>query len=571
MKRVLLFIFFYSLSTALYAQQQGKVWAFGRFLGIDFNSGSPVLVNTAIDHQEGCASIADKNGNLLFYTDGDRIYNRNHVIMPNGVLFYGMPYPLFGAGPIWSGTQSAVIVPQPGDSMKYYVFSLASSTYGYLWYSVVDMSLDNGLGDVVPGKKNVTLSDQGTLSEKMTAVAGNNCNAWLMVHNRSGNEYQAYEITHAGIVTTPVVSSAVFPTSDIGVIKFSPGRRRMVSASYGGVYVERPKGLALYDFDPNTGLLSNAQSLDTATSYYGACFSGDNLKLYVTSGEQTGPWATANRNFFQFDLSLPTPLAVWGSKTWLGLADSDVKLAPDGKVYFGLVGTTNIGAVSFPDLAGVASNPIANVLSWFYPAMMAYGLPNDVVVIVDSAHAKKETVNACFRDSAVLEANAGGFNFIWDDGSNGLTRTVYEPGVYTVRFQSGCKELTDTFVVNLVRFPVITADSACAGAFKGRIIATERDQTNFNYTWTDAGGLTLLQQTSSTGSILDHVDPGSYTLRLTTTSGCDTTCSVPVYAYPEINVKVVPEQVKILYGDSIQVQASRCFVLRLVAFGYRKQ
>lgn len=555
-KLLLLIVCFAGLAASLYGQGQGNVWAFGGFMGINFNSGSPVVTFSALDHSEGCASIADKSGNLLFYTDGDRIYNRDNVIMPNGVLFYGLPYPLFGAGPIWSGTQSAMIVPMPNDTNKYYVFSLANSNYGYLWYSVVDMTLDAGKGDVIPAKKNVILNDQGTLSEKMTATSGNNCNVWLMVHDRVQNKYLAYEVNGLGVQATPVVSDAVRPTSDIGVIKFSPGRRRLVAASYGGTFIARPKGLVLYDFDPNTGMLSNMLPLDTATSYYGACFSPDNQKLYAASGEQTGTWATVNKNLFQFNLALPTPVTMLASKTWLGIADTDVKLGPDGKVYFGVVGTNTIGSVNLPDQAGTACNPVANALSWFYPNRMLYGLPNDLMVLVDSAKARRYVVDACFRDSVLLEANPGGFNFIWDDGSNDINRTVKESGTYTVRFQSGCKELTDTFAVTLARMPTIHADSACPGAATARIIAEARDATDFSYRWKDATGLVLLEKNSSTGNTLTSLNPGNYTLNLSTASGCDTTLTIAVYGFAPITVTVSPEHAKVKYGDSIQLQAA---------------
>ncbi len=559
MKRLLLFIFLTGFAATLYGQGQGNIWAFGGFMGIDFNTGSPVVTFSSLDHQEGCASIADKNGNLLFYTDGDRIYNRDHVIMPNGVLFYGLPYPLFGAGPIWSGTQSAMIVPMPNDSMKYYVFSLANANYGYLWYSVVDMTLDAGKGDVVPAKKNVVLNDAGTLSEKMTATSGNNCNVWLMVHDRVQNKYMAYEVTAHGVQTTPVVSNAVARTSDIGVIKFAPNRRRMVAASYGGLFIQRPKGLSLYDFDPNTGVLSNAMPVDTFTSYYGACFSPDNQKLYATSGEQYSNWGTTNRNLFQFNLAVPTPVTMLASKTFLGVADADLERGPDGKIYFGEVGANSMGVVNFPDLPGAACNPVPNALTWFYPNRLLYGLPNDIVVLVDSAKARGYHIKACFRDSVVLEANPGGFNFIWDDGSNDINRTVKEPGTYTVRFQSGCKELTDTFTVTMARFPLINADTACPGARTARIIAAARDETNFNYTWKDETGRVLLEQLSSTGSTLTSLNPGKYTLRLSTTAGCDTTFTVTVEGHPPIAVTINPDHGKIRYGDSIQVQASGAY------------
>jgi hypothetical protein len=79
-----LFIFLY-FSGICYSQNQANIWYFGSFAGVDFNSGSPVsLSDGAMTTNEGCATICDSEGELLFYTDGTKVYNKNHSIMPNG-------------------------------------------------------------------------------------------------------------------------------------------------------------------------------------------------------------------------------------------------------------------------------------------------------------------------------------------------------------------------------------------------------------------------------------------------------------------------------------------------------
>tara|TARA_B110000211_G_C14069015_1_gene549069 strand:- start:2194 stop:2424 length:231 start_codon:yes stop_codon:yes gene_type:complete len=48
------------------AQNEGNIWYFGYNAGLDFNSGSPVLLsNGQLNTYEGCATIADNNGDLL--------------------------------------------------------------------------------------------------------------------------------------------------------------------------------------------------------------------------------------------------------------------------------------------------------------------------------------------------------------------------------------------------------------------------------------------------------------------------------------------------------------------------
>ena len=71
---------FFLLSAPTFAQKEAAIWYFGEYAGLDFNSGSPVaLTNGQLSTDEGCTTISDKNGNLLFYTDGKVVYNKNRI------------------------------------------------------------------------------------------------------------------------------------------------------------------------------------------------------------------------------------------------------------------------------------------------------------------------------------------------------------------------------------------------------------------------------------------------------------------------------------------------------------
>jgi len=91
-----------------FSQKQGNIWYFGDHVGLDFSTGNPItLVNGQTDASvEGTAVMSDSSGALLFYSDGSKIWNRNHQIMPNGDSLLGH----------WSSTQSSLIIPLPGSS-----------------------------------------------------------------------------------------------------------------------------------------------------------------------------------------------------------------------------------------------------------------------------------------------------------------------------------------------------------------------------------------------------------------------------------------------------------------------
>lgn len=137
-----------------------------------------------------------------------------------------------------SASQGTVIVPFPGAPEKYIVFSLTAWEFwsvdrGRLYYSVVDMTLDGGKGDVLPGQKGIFLDSM--LLEKLTAVPGDRCNTWLICGKLNDSTFsslfQAFEITAAGVRHTPVFSSVGLGShfSAAGVLYPSPDGRRILA------------------------------------------------------------------------------------------------------------------------------------------------------------------------------------------------------------------------------------------------------------------------------------------------------------------------------------------------------
>jgi hypothetical protein len=164
------------------SQNQNKIWYFGDHAGLNFNSGSPVALLTGqLNTAEGCSSISDNTGTLLFYTDGQKVWNRNHIVMPNGFGLLGDP----------STTQSALIVPIPGSATLFYIFTI-DDLGGNMTYSIVDMSMAAGLGDVT-ATKNVLL--HAAVSEKQASVLRCDGNIWVISHKWTSNTFYADLIT----------------------------------------------------------------------------------------------------------------------------------------------------------------------------------------------------------------------------------------------------------------------------------------------------------------------------------------------------------------------------------------
>ncbi|WP_103072057.1 hypothetical protein [Aquimarina sediminis] len=79
LQRSILILLISIFSAQAYSQKERLIWYFGRFSDLDFGAGTPTLLNDGqMRTTEGCSSIADSDGNLLFYTNGNKAWNKNH-------------------------------------------------------------------------------------------------------------------------------------------------------------------------------------------------------------------------------------------------------------------------------------------------------------------------------------------------------------------------------------------------------------------------------------------------------------------------------------------------------------
>lgn len=273
MRKIIINITLTFLPFILFAQNQGKIWYFGANAGLDFNTNPPtVLTNGQMNTTEGCATICDTAGQLIFYTDGISVWNKNHVKMPNG---QGGTMTL-GGDP--SSTQSGIIVPYPGQPNKYVIFTTSAYTGSVAKYSIVDISLNGGLGDVEVSSRATTLLSN--VGEVVQATISSNGNFWwIIVMKDNSNSYYAYKLTSTGVdINNPVISNVgtAIPTGGcIGYLKFNGANNKMVRADYFSSYFE------IFDFNSTTGVISNPIKI-TQTSAYGAEFSPNSRYLYIS-------------------------------------------------------------------------------------------------------------------------------------------------------------------------------------------------------------------------------------------------------------------------------------------------
>ena len=331
--------------------KRANYWYFGNGGGISFASGkATALTNSPSLTNEGSGSISDEDGNFLFSVIpvageipnfSTNVKDHNHTVMPNGTGLVGS-----------TSSSQLIIVPHPGNSNQYYIFSAFERASGGLYYSIVDMSKNNGLGDVTA--KNNKLQD--FTSEKLAATQhSNGRDYWVVTHPWNSGEFHSYLINRNGLTPYPVISTAGSLLSGnasgaCGVMKISPnGKFLAIAAQYdSGSYVE------VFDFDNNTGKVSNFVKLTGLPQAYGLEFSPDETKLYVSSG-----WnSQSDGGLFQYNIATDNFQDVINSKYIVSSSPyyGQLQLGPDGRIYFSKVLDSIIAIIQNPNKSGFDCN-----------------------------------------------------------------------------------------------------------------------------------------------------------------------------------------------------------------------
>ncbi len=330
MKKIIIsFLFFTSFA---FSQQEASNWYFGKNAGIKFHPDGSVtaLTDGQLHTFEGCASLSNSTGDLLFYTDGITIWNKNHQVMQNGTGLMGHP----------SSSQSATIVPKPGSTTLFYVFTLdwEINPNGFR-YSVIDITLDGGLGGIT-NEKNVLIYTPS--DEKISIVKHKNgIDFWVVTHGWNSNTFYSYLLTSSGLSSSPIASNAgvaVSGTKEVwGYMKISPDGSKLAMAH---VFT----GCELFDFDNATGVVSNPKILYTDLGAYGVEFSPNSAVLYVSN------FSYSPCIIMQYDLTFSPIKSIKLTDVVPGMA-SALQLGPNGKIYIATRGD-KLGVINNPNSIG---------------------------------------------------------------------------------------------------------------------------------------------------------------------------------------------------------------------------
>lgn len=367
------------ISCAIFSSAQTSVWYFGNNGGLRFTgattSPEPGSVMTT---NEGCTAASDNSGNLLFYADGQRIWNgATHALITSTML--GSP----------SSTQSAIVIPLPGNFCTKFLIVTSEGVE-------TTPATPNGLGvalvtvtgtyptHTVMYDPAVSIVGGGTrFSEKLAVTPDGSGGWWLVAHDFSptasgGTQFYKFQITNTpaftGITSSAGAQTALMAnlTTQVvglphnttnynaqGQMKFSVSGTKLGLALCGSKYAET------FNFNLSTGNMTLDKSINVGGSgnTYGFEFSPNGNYIYIGQGF-AGVGATCN--LYQYDITVasPTPYTIASAVTSSGqqYPFNGLQLGPNNKVYVSgpFVGVSTLSVLNTPDVAGAGSGWSSN-------------------------------------------------------------------------------------------------------------------------------------------------------------------------------------------------------------------
>jgi len=506
-------------------EQRANIWYFGNRAGIDFNPlpNPPIpLDDSAMDAPEGTSTISDRNGKVIFYTDGDKVYDRTHTEIATGI----------GGDPL--SAQAALIVPVPGDETLYYIFTtqaIDGTSANELRYSLFDIKPNGGLGAVT--QQNILLFAKST--ERITAN-GN----WLITHEYGNNTFRSYPITAQGIgdpVYSSIGSDHTFksPQAGEGYIKLGARNNVAVALSNPGT----SNLVELFTLVDSTGRITNFRQIDLQEpngQVYGVEFSPGGNKVFATL--KGAPAPSAVYEYFLDSLDMPYLRNITPEPAQeLGA----LQIGPDGQIYMAINGSNVLGTIQAVEDTTLISPVNLSSFALAAGTNSGLGLPNFIQIISNATGGPVfDFTGVCFGQPTEFVATPTDaideFQWFFGDGGSDTTpnpvHTYAAPNTYNVSLRIFNRCGLDVTLVEPITInpsppaPTIPGAAAlCTGAVT--LDANSNNLPDYTYLWST--GETTQQITIDRPTLLSVTN--------TDVNGCTSTAqSIVVENRPQLEL-----------------------------------
>lgn len=422
-----------------FTQVPSSIWYFGNKAGLDFRTNPPTpLYNQNLNNQESNATITDEFGNLLFYVTADKVYNKSHLLMDNGSG-------LLGNG--GSSAQGPMVLQDPNDPMRYYIFMTADETnpafQGNLRYSMVDLCENNGLGKVIPQQKNILIP--GSYSERITAIPLQNSKAyWILTSKLFENTVISLYLDSHGIqLNNPIESKfgSLF-SPQVGQLKVNNQKTQIL---YSSGLDQTGNGVWLMDYDTLSGIASNQIQINNGSHAYGIEFSPDDNLVYFTSF-----YVISGLYQYNINSKFITTLFENNSNYYLASIQKD----PQGNLIVSNGLKNFVSAVLDPNKPGFQCNFVQNYVNLLPNTSGHFSYQNtehffrNNNIDYDKQFLGPDT-NICELKGIILNTNDP--NTSWSNGHIGSTLFIDKAGTYWARRRVNCEIHIDTIKIGIIK------------------------------------------------------------------------------------------------------------------------
>ena len=499
------------ISFTLHGQKKiNSYWEFENFNILYFTDTVAFSDSGRIIYSECSSSICDSNGNLMFYTDGLKVWNKYHRIVKNST---NIGYPWFD---IVNSSRQGVLLLR-NDKDKIYLFNTErQARQGGLNYSVIEIGGNKDSGFVSTVRKNIV----EYTNEAITAINHyNERDIWVISHSALENRFYTVLLKMDGSISC-LNEQIIGPNNYSGSLD---GQTNM-KISPDGKYLARSIGqfsfLEFYQFNRTSGLFEYIKLIENNEGIAGIEFSENSKYLYYTKRDSS---------VIQYDIENNKKRVL---KYLIDIFPGQLQLAPNGIIYLtipyrnylsGIINANSVSAFFKDSIIFLKGNIIESGLpnfnqSYFYNPSINFNY--NMNCIKNSMELQGYDTFKASSHKWIIRNKGNAIEAIYS--AKNINHTFSDTGKYEVSYFASNGVREDTVIKIITIYPKINKQFLGKDTFYG--IGTSINKTlkaplgMHCQIWQDSSGLTSFFTDTA----------GIYICKVTNKSFCEVTDTIVI-------------------------------------------